>query len=135
MNAKVARIGRKLRRLREKRGWTQTQVADQVGVRVASVSRWEADRDQPRMEYVARLAQIFDTPMEELMTADPPPDLVGVIDEPWRVDLVNHFTLATRGLNAEVASAHVPRLKEWLTLWVNDVRTAQTQRRRDSRSA
>ena len=135
MNAKVARIGRKLRRLREKRGWTQTQVADQVGVRVASVSRWEADRDQPRMEYVARLAQVFDTPMEDLITADPPPDLVGVIDEPWRVDFVNHFTLTTRLLNAEVASARLPKLKEWLDLWTHEVRAAQTQRRRGSRSA
>ena len=37
------RTGALLRKLRQERGWTQRQVAEQLGVSTQAVSKWERD--------------------------------------------------------------------------------------------
>jgi transcriptional regulator with XRE-family HTH domain len=41
-------IGRRIKRARERRRWTQRQLADALGVNIKTVDNWEAGRTSPR---------------------------------------------------------------------------------------
>jgi transcriptional regulator with XRE-family HTH domain len=42
------RLGTRIRRARERRRWTQQQLADRIGVNRKTVDNWENDRSAPR---------------------------------------------------------------------------------------
>jgi transcriptional regulator with XRE-family HTH domain len=52
-------VGDNLRAARDKRGWTQRQVADRVGVTPADISRWERGAVEPGRQYREALAALF----------------------------------------------------------------------------
>ena len=54
-------------KLREERGLTQAEVANQLGVTAAAVSKWENGSSKPRVEILFRLADILGVRPEELM--------------------------------------------------------------------
>ena len=49
----------RLRFVRQRRGWTQAELARRVGTTQASVSTWETRRRLPSMRSLLRLARIF----------------------------------------------------------------------------
>lgn len=53
--------------LREKKGLTQADVAEQLGVTAAAVSKWENGSSKPRVEVLFKLAEILGVRPEELM--------------------------------------------------------------------
>lgn len=53
--------------LREKKGLTQADIAQQLGVTPAAVSKWENGSSKPRVEVLFRLANILEAKPEELM--------------------------------------------------------------------
>lgn len=53
--------------LREKKGLTQADVARQLGVTPAAVSKWENGISKPRVEVLCQLAEILDVTPSELM--------------------------------------------------------------------
>ena len=53
--------------LREQKGLTQADIAQELGVTPAAVSKWENGSSKPRVEILFRLAQILDARPEELM--------------------------------------------------------------------
>lgn len=56
--------------LREKRmeaGWTQAQVAEQLGVRPSAVTMWETGERKPNIIMLKRLADLFDCTTDELL--------------------------------------------------------------------
>ncbi len=52
--------------LREKSGLTQSQLAEKLNVTRQTVSSWETGRTEPDIESMTRMAEIFDTDMNEL---------------------------------------------------------------------
>lgn len=56
-----------IRPLREARNMTQEELAKLLGVKPPSVSKWERGLAYPRMDNVARMAQIFGTTMDVVM--------------------------------------------------------------------
>lgn len=52
-------VGTNLRDARGSRGWTQKQVADQLGVTNRDVSRWENGKVEPGLTNRYRLADLF----------------------------------------------------------------------------
>jgi transcriptional regulator with XRE-family HTH domain len=52
-------MGQRIKRMREQRGWTQTELADLVGVTVSAVSQWELD--QTENVKLLPLAKLFET--------------------------------------------------------------------------
>lgn len=56
-----------IRPLRESRNMTQEELANLLGVKPPAVSKWERGLAHPRMDNVARMAQIFDTTMDVVM--------------------------------------------------------------------
>jgi len=53
--------------LREKKGFTQAQIAQLLGVTPAAVSKWENGSSKPRVEVLFRLADILEVRPEELL--------------------------------------------------------------------
>ncbi len=68
----------KLISLRKKAGWSQEELADQMGVTRQSVSKWEGAQSVPDLEKIIRLSQLFGVSTDyllkdELEDADPRP--------------------------------------------------------------
>jgi transcriptional regulator with XRE-family HTH domain len=60
-----------IRQARERRGWTQLQVAIQLGVTPVTVYNWERGKSEPRVSQFRELARLFAVSMDELaLTGD-----------------------------------------------------------------
>ena len=69
-------IGENIQFLRKKRNLTQEALAEQVGVSRQTVAKWEAGESAPDLSAAARLGQIFDVSLDDLITTPenlPPP--------------------------------------------------------------
>jgi transcriptional regulator with XRE-family HTH domain len=61
------RLGRRIRLLREKRGWTQQQLADMTGIGRVHVSELENGKREAGLRMLERLAESFETTVSELL--------------------------------------------------------------------
>ncbi len=55
-----------IRQLREERGWSQQDLAQQADVSVSTVFNWERGRHEPRLAQFAQLAKLFKVPIEQI---------------------------------------------------------------------
>lgn len=60
-------IGSIIQKLRKRKGFTQEQVADAIGVSKAAVSKWESGNTYPDITLLAPLARLLDTNINELL--------------------------------------------------------------------
>src|SRR5947209_11725661 len=83
-----------LRRQREERHWTQTEMARMLGTTYLSVCRWENGTTSPSLYYRKRLCELFGLPAEKLGLAPPseettPPSAASTASSPpptlWHV--------------------------------------------------
>ena len=78
-------FGESLRRSRIKRGFSQQQIANKLGVERSTVSNWEADRRIPDIDMIVRLAKCLEISSNELLSAsaeDPcTPNVIMIDDE------------------------------------------------------
>ena len=58
-------IVNRVKELRTAAGMTQKALADQLGVTVPTVSKWELGQRTPELERVFRMTLIFGVPIEE----------------------------------------------------------------------
>lgn len=63
------KFGRKLRELREAKGWSQEEFADQAGLHRTYVSAVERGVRNPTLSVMARLAKALDITLSELVRA------------------------------------------------------------------
>ena len=64
----MSKIGVKIKRLREKRGWTQEALAKKAGVNLVTVGRIEAEmRKTPTLETRKKLARALGVSIVELL--------------------------------------------------------------------
>lgn len=55
-------MGQRIRQMREQRGWSQTELAEKVGVTWSAVSQWERDEtENVKLLPFLRLAKLFET--------------------------------------------------------------------------
>lgn len=57
---------RRLRAARERRGWSQAVLAEQLGTNELTVGRWERGERYPQVFYRSKLCELFDMTAEEL---------------------------------------------------------------------
>ncbi len=57
----------RLKRLREKRGWTQQVLAEKVGVSRVTVARIEIGNRKPSLELLYRLAKVLKVKVGDLL--------------------------------------------------------------------
>ena len=60
-------IVNRIKELRTAAGMTQKALADQLGVTVPTVSKWELGQRTPELERVLRMTLIFGVPIEEIV--------------------------------------------------------------------
>ena len=65
-------IGERLRMLRKKRGITQTELADVIGVKKSTISLYETGKSDPADEFKIAIAKYFGISLDYL---------IGVVDE------------------------------------------------------
>ena len=63
----MASFTNRLVQLRKKRGLTQQQIADEIGVNRGSYSNWEKGKREPSFENLIKLADILDTTTDFLL--------------------------------------------------------------------
>ena len=62
--------GQTIKKLREDKGITQTQLAEQIGVSSKAVSKWETSKGLPDITLIEPLSQALDVSVMELMSGD-----------------------------------------------------------------
>ena len=60
-------FGNMIALLRKKKGMTQVELAEKMGVTDKAVSKWERDLSLPDVSSIPKLAEIFDVSVNELM--------------------------------------------------------------------
>lgn len=60
-------IVNRVRELRTAAGMTQQALAEQVGVTVPTVSKWELGQRMPEWETAFRLSRIFNVPLDQII--------------------------------------------------------------------
>ncbi len=56
----------RIKLLRKEKGYLQSYVAEQLGIRQQSLSEWENSHSYPNYENAYKLAKFFGVPMEDL---------------------------------------------------------------------
>ena len=65
-------FGEKLQKLRKARGWTQEELAQQMGVSRQSLSKWESDAALPDTAHVVALSDLFGVSTDYLLRESTP---------------------------------------------------------------
>lgn len=60
-------LAEKIIALRKKAGWSQEELAYQMGVSRQSVSKWESGTSIPDLERILKLSQVFDVSTDYLL--------------------------------------------------------------------
>ncbi|WP_430791268.1 helix-turn-helix domain-containing protein [Virgibacillus flavescens] len=60
----------RLKREREKKGWSQTELAEMLHVSRQSVSKWETGKNYPSIEVIIDLSDLFTITIDELLRSD-----------------------------------------------------------------
>jgi len=64
-------LAQNLRHLRTERGWSQAELAEQIGAHLTHVSRVETGKYTPGLEFVVKAARAFGITVDELMAEHP----------------------------------------------------------------
>jgi DNA-binding XRE family transcriptional regulator len=59
-------IGKKIKELREAKGWTKTRLSYELGTHYNTIKYWETERNEPTIFYCILMADIFDVTLDEL---------------------------------------------------------------------
>ena len=62
-------IGQMIRLARIKKGMTQADLAETIGVSQGAVGQWEQGMTTPRTKHIVRLSSLLEIPVEELLKA------------------------------------------------------------------
>lgn len=60
----------RLKNEREKKGWSQTDLADKIHVSRQSVSKWETGKNYPSIEIIIELSDLFGITIDEMLRSD-----------------------------------------------------------------
>lgn len=63
-------FGDKLKREREKRGWSQDYLAEKLYVSRQSVSKWENNKNYPSIEVIINLSDLLNITIDDLLRSD-----------------------------------------------------------------
>lgn len=63
-------VADRIKALREQKGFTQTDLANQLGITRSSVNAWEMGISVPSTQYVVELAHIFKVSTDYLLCVD-----------------------------------------------------------------
>jgi transcriptional regulator with XRE-family HTH domain len=59
-------LGKRIRKLRKEKGWTQRQLEEKAGIENRNLTRYESDKVRPRLSSLKMLAQALEVSVDEL---------------------------------------------------------------------
>ena len=62
-----------IREFRKKKGWTQKDLADKLGVALDTISRYETESREPRASELKKMAEIFGCSVDAILNPTPSP--------------------------------------------------------------
>ena len=65
-------LGSRIAKERKAKHWTQEETADRIGVTFQAISSWERDQFQPSMDNLQKLAELFQIPIDTLLSDTDP---------------------------------------------------------------
>ena len=68
MAKSVHKIGDIIAKLRKEKAWTQQELADKLNVSDKAISKWESNKGDPSIEFLPKLAELFDVTIDYIMT-------------------------------------------------------------------
>ncbi len=80
-------IGKRIALLRRKKGYTQDELAEKLGVSPQAVSKWENDLSCPDIMLLPPLAELLETTVDELLTERPPKPETSLVPDGERKNL------------------------------------------------
>ncbi|MGL6221809.1 MAG: helix-turn-helix domain-containing protein, partial [Lacrimispora sphenoides] len=86
-------LAEKIIALRKKAGWSQEELAYQMGVSRQSVSKWESGTSIPDLERILKLSQAFDVSTDYLLKEEMEADPVSIAMETDRDEVQKTVTL------------------------------------------
>lgn len=60
-------LGQRISEYRIKRGWSQFDLAEKVGMSTSSIGMWETDKRDPNSQMIVKLANVFNITCDELL--------------------------------------------------------------------
>lgn len=60
----------RLKKEREKKGWSRAELAEKIYVSRQSVSKWETSKNYPSIEIIIKLSDLFGITIDELLRSD-----------------------------------------------------------------
>ncbi len=70
-------LGQRIKRLRRSRHWTQSELAEKVGIRTGPMNYLENGHHLPSLPVMCRLASVFHVSVDQLLGTDPQLDALG----------------------------------------------------------
>lgn len=117
-----------LKELRKKRGWTQPEVAKKLGITYQAYGHYENGRRNPDIETLKKLANIFDVPINVLLSEEDYDNyceyLDGTIDVITVLKEVNNLVEQYNSFSEEKKKEFLPNMLE-LKRAVDDLREKQ----------
>ena len=63
-------IGAKIMELRQKLGWTQSRLAQELNVNTKTIKNWENETSEPSLKNIVQLAKVFSVTADYLLSID-----------------------------------------------------------------
>lgn len=79
MNTRI--VSKNLRRLRKEHGFTQEDLAKELGISRQAVSKWETGNAIPDLEAFLNLSKLYHISMNDLVEPDIPADIIGDFEQ------------------------------------------------------
>lgn len=92
-----------LREHRLKVGWTQAQVAEQLGVQPSTVTMWETGKREPNINMLRCLSELFGCSVDELLGGTQEPEEKQEPDEAYKPERESRIRIIIDAAPEEIA--------------------------------
>lgn len=67
----MSQIGLKIRQLRQSRNWSMERLGQEIGKKASSINGYEKGKNDPPLDVITKISQIFDVGLNYLLTDQP----------------------------------------------------------------
>lgn len=89
-------IGRNIRYLRQREGYSQQKLAEKLNIKQASVSNWESGKTKPDTKQLIALADLFDVPMDFFIADVPRRELDSIAIRKSAIPIIGSISCGER---------------------------------------
>jgi len=114
-------FGDRLKKEREKRGWSQVYLAEKIHVSRQSVSKWETGKNYPSIEVIIDLSDLFGITIDELLRSDDELKEKVIQDSKQKLSWQSHFLI---GIGVLIGIVLVSTIKHGGIDWMSIGRAA-----------